>query len=87
MASSAIIGLSSLAATYVFVRMLLAYTHNDREPTAVATEIPFLSPLIGMAKKSKFYTDLRCVQIVTHRLAARLLNEMSVTSTIFPSIP
>ncbi|KAF1849697.1 cytochrome P450 [Cucurbitaria berberidis CBS 394.84] len=59
MASSVIIGLSSLAATYVFLRILLSYTHHDREPTAVATEIPFLSPLFGMAKKGKFYTDLR----------------------------
>jgi hypothetical protein len=83
MASSAIIGLSSLAATYVFVRVLLAYTHYDREPTAVATEIPFISPLIGMAKKGKFYTDLRYVQAFTQDWL-RLLNEMPATSTIFP---
>jgi hypothetical protein len=59
MSSSAIIGLSSIAATYVFLHILLAYTHHEREPTAVAIQIPFLSPLFGMAKKSKFYTDLR----------------------------
>lgn len=59
MTSSAIIGLSSLVTTYVFLRFLLSYTHEEKEPTAVATEIPFLSPMIGMAKKAKFYTDLR----------------------------
>jgi hypothetical protein len=59
MASSIIVGLSSLAVTYVFLRILLSSTHYDREPIAVATEIPFLSPLFGMAKKGKFYTDLR----------------------------
>jgi hypothetical protein len=59
MVSSIIIGLSSLAVTYVFLRVLLTYTHHDREPTSVATELPFISPLIGMAKKGEFYTDLR----------------------------
>ena len=59
MVSSAVIGLSSLATTYVFLRVLLSYTHDEKEPAAVATEIPFLSPMIGMAKKAKFYTHLR----------------------------
>jgi hypothetical protein len=61
MTSSAIIGLSSLVTTYLFLRFLLSYTHDENEPTAVATGIPFLSPMIGMAKKAKFYTDLRYV--------------------------
>jgi hypothetical protein len=61
MLSGAIIGLSSLLTTYVFLRFLLSYTHDENEPTALATEIPFLSPMIGMAKKAKFYTDLRYI--------------------------
>jgi hypothetical protein len=59
MTSIAFAGLSSLAATYVFLRFLLAYTHHENEPKALATSIPFISPLLGMAKKGKFYTDLR----------------------------
>ena len=59
MTSSAIIGLSSLVTAYLFLRFLLSYTHGEKEPAAVATEIPFLSPIIGMAKKAKFYTELR----------------------------
>ncbi len=59
MASSLVIGLSSLVTTYVFLRLLLSYTHDGKEPVAVATEIPFLSPILGMAKKARFYTELR----------------------------
>ena len=61
MASSAIFGVSSLVTTYVFMRFLLSYTHDEKEPTAVATELPFISPMIGMAKKARFYTELRQV--------------------------
>lgn len=59
MTSSAVIGLSGLVATYIFLRFLLSYTHGEKEPAPVATELPFLSPIIGMTKKAKFYTDLR----------------------------
>jgi hypothetical protein len=67
MVSSAVVGLGSLAATYMFLRFLLAYTHDDNEPKALATSIPFLSPLLGMSKKGKFYTGLRYVFL--HELA------------------
>lgn len=59
MASSVLLVISGLAVTYVFLRFLLAFTHNAKEPPALATEIPFLSPIVGMRKKGKFYIDLR----------------------------
>lgn len=59
MVSNVIAGLGSLAALYAFLRFLLSYTQDSNEPRALATSLPFLSPLIGMAKKGKFYTDLR----------------------------
>jgi len=75
MVSSAVSGLGCLVATYVFLRLLLASTHHHHEPKALATSIPFLSPLLGMSKKGKFYTDLRYVS--THGLAQ---------STLLPNI-
>ena len=59
MVSSVVTGLAFLVATYTFLRLLLAYTHDANEPKAIATSIPFLSPLIGMAKKGQFYIDIR----------------------------
>lgn len=50
-----------VAALYVFLRCLLAFTHDIREPVALATDFPFVSPLLGMRKKAKFYIDLRYV--------------------------
>ncbi|KAF1996687.1 cytochrome P450 [Amniculicola lignicola CBS 123094] len=57
--SSLLLGLSGLLATYVFLHFLLMLTQNPQEPRALATGIPFLSPIIGMRKKGKFYTELR----------------------------
>ncbi|CAO2657099.1 Nn.00g059020.m01.CDS01 [Neocucurbitaria sp. VM-36] len=54
-----VLSVSGAIAIYVFLRCLLAFTHDAKEPTAIATEIPFLSPVIGMRKKAKFYIDLR----------------------------
>jgi hypothetical protein len=51
--------ISSLLATYVFLRSLLVFTQDPKEPPALATDIPFLSPIIEMRKKGKFYTELR----------------------------
>jgi hypothetical protein len=59
MASSAAVGLSRLLMTCVFLRFLLLYTHDEKEPTAVATQIPFVSAMIGMAKKAKFSTHFQ----------------------------
>ncbi|PVI08705.1 cytochrome P450 [Periconia macrospinosa] len=45
---------------YFSLQLLLHLTQDKREPTALATSIPFLSPIFGMSKKkSKFYIELR----------------------------
>ena len=59
MASSLLLVVSGLVAVYLFLRCLLTFTHDAREPPALVTEIPFLGPIIGMRKKGKFYIDLR----------------------------
>jgi len=53
--------LSGAIAAYIFLRCLLAFTHDSKEPVALQTMIPFLSPIIGMRKKGRFYIDLRSV--------------------------
>lgn len=52
---------TSLSVIYVFLRYLLAFTQDNKEPVALATKIPFLSPIMGMRKKAKFYLDMRSV--------------------------
>lgn len=59
MISTVVLVVSGLGATYVFLRFLLAFTQDAKEPPSVETAIPILSPIIGMRKKGKFYTDLR----------------------------
>ena len=59
MASFIILAISGAFATYLFLHFLLSFTQDAREPPVLASEIPFLSPLIGMRKKAKFYIDLR----------------------------
>ncbi|KAK4247613.1 cytochrome P450 [Corynascus novoguineensis] len=52
--------LGGLAATYVFLRILLNLTQDAREPPAILTNIPFIQPLIGMVReKERFYVRLR----------------------------
>lgn len=49
-----------LAATYVFLRVLLSFTQDKREPPAILTDIPFIQPLVGMIReKSRFHIRLR----------------------------
>ncbi|KAK3291993.1 cytochrome P450 [Chaetomium fimeti] len=52
--------LGGLAATYVFLRVLLNLTQDAKEPPAILTDIPFIEPLIGMIReKSRFHIRLR----------------------------
>jgi cytochrome P450 len=52
--------LGGLAATYLFLRFLLALTQDAREPPAILTDVPFLQPLAGMIReKSRFHIRLR----------------------------
>jgi hypothetical protein len=54
--------LCGLAATYIFLRVLLSLTHDAKEPPAILTGIPFVEPLIGMIReKSRFHTRIRFV--------------------------
>ena len=47
---------------YLSLHLVLNITQDKREPPAIATSIPFLSPILGMScKKSKFYIELRQV--------------------------
>lgn len=53
-------GLIGLAATYVFLRALLSFSQLANEPPTVETSIPFLGPVLAMAKyKVRFYAHLR----------------------------
>lgn len=48
--------------TYVFLRVLLHFTQDAREPPAIESGIPFISPIIGMIRqKSGYYIRLRSV--------------------------
>lgn len=52
--------LGAIAGTYGFLRLLLSWTQDRREPKALATWIPFISPMIGMSRhKTNFYVMLR----------------------------
>ncbi|OTB18120.1 hypothetical protein K445DRAFT_314939 [Daldinia sp. EC12] len=54
------IALSGVVATYFFLLFLLHLTQDAKEPPAIETGIPFLSPLFGMFReKSRFYLRLR----------------------------
>ncbi|KAI0470471.1 cytochrome P450 [Xylariaceae sp. FL0804] len=51
---------ATLVASYVFLRLLIQGTQDAREPPAIETGIPFIGPLIGMAReKALYYIRLR----------------------------
>ncbi|KAI1074301.1 cytochrome P450 [Whalleya microplaca] len=52
--------LGSIIATYVFFGALLRLTQDAKEPALVSTSIPFLSPILGMARWNMgFYLHMR----------------------------
>ena len=55
------VGLTIVAATYIFLYALLSITQDAKEPQALANSIPFISPLIRMAKQKEFYIQVWCV--------------------------
>ncbi|KUJ19323.1 cytochrome P450 oxidoreductase, partial [Mollisia scopiformis] len=60
MTSPLAFAIGGLVSTYVFLRLLLHYTQDGKEPPVVATTIPFISPILGMAKKkTHFYAHIR----------------------------
>ena len=62
MASIPTLVLGGLAATYIFLWLLLRLTQDAREPPAILTGLPFISPVIRMGReRQKFYARLRFV--------------------------
>lgn len=52
--------LVGLAVTYAFIRALLQLTQLANEPPAVSTSIPFIGPILEMARhKSRFHMHVR----------------------------
>lgn len=52
--------LVGLAVTYAFIRALLQLTQLASEPPAVSTSIPFIGPILEMARhKSRFHAHVR----------------------------
>lgn len=48
------------ATVYMFLRVILHYIQDPREPRPLETLIPFVSPMIGMSrKKTNYYVMLR----------------------------
>ncbi len=49
-----------LVASYIFLRFLLNFTHDAKEPPTIMSGIPFVSPLVGMIReKASLYIRLR----------------------------
>lgn len=60
MESSLTISGVAIAAIYIVFRAILHFTQDAKEPLAIGTIIPFISPVLGMlAHKSKFYVRMR----------------------------
>ncbi|KAL2186140.1 cytochrome P450 [Thermothelomyces heterothallicus CBS 203.75] len=86
MAPTVSLVLGGLAATYVFLRVLLTLTQDAREPPAILTDIPFVQPLIGMIReKAGFYIRLRDetrLPIYTLRLPFQRIYVVNATELI-----
>ncbi|KAI1124447.1 hypothetical protein F5Y10DRAFT_285087 [Nemania abortiva] len=72
--------------TYIFLQALLRFTQDWQEPPAMATTIPFISPILGMRKRnSRYYNYLRdkySQPIFTLRLPFTRLYIITSTSLI-----
>lgn len=62
MTSSLVLVVGIIAATYVFLSALLHFTQDSKEPSAIETSIPFMSPLLGLLPgMQKYFVKLRSV--------------------------
>jgi len=60
MTSSLVLVVGIMAATYVFLSALLHFTQDSKEPSAIETSIPFMSPLLGfLPGMQKYFMKLR----------------------------
>lgn len=46
---------TGMVATYLFLRALLQWTQDPREPLPVDNTVPFIGPLISMARRGSNY--------------------------------
>ncbi|KAI1408107.1 cytochrome P450 [Hypoxylon sp. FL1857] len=78
--------IASLTGSYAFIWALLRFTQDSREPPILENAIPFLSPIVSMAKRgSKFHSYLRDkykLPIYTLRLPGSRLYIINDTSLI-----
>lgn len=58
MPSQVVVFLVGAAATYNFLWALAYLNHDPRAPSPVASSIPFISPLVGLATEKESF-DLR----------------------------
>jgi hypothetical protein len=57
-----------IGSTYLFLQLLFRFSQDAKEPPAILTAIPFVSPLIGMIREnSRLHVRLRFVMHVHHR--------------------
>jgi hypothetical protein len=62
MTSTLALVLGSVTAAYVFFSALLRVTQDSKEPPAIETSIPFISPLLGLILGMQTFTvNLRSV--------------------------
>lgn len=58
--STGIALLGAIVGAYMFLRALLHFTQDAKEPQAIENAIPFISPILGMATKgADFYGAMR----------------------------
>lgn len=55
------LALAGVPVLFVFLRALLNFTQDPREPPALLTSVPFFEPIFNMIRqKSSFHRNLRC---------------------------
>ncbi|KAH9895539.1 cytochrome P450 [Xylariomycetidae sp. FL2044] len=88
MTSLLVLTISGATATYVFLFALLRLTQSPREPPAVATSIPFISPLIGLVSGMQKFTlklrDKYGLPIYTLRMPGQRIYVVNSLSLIPP---
>jgi hypothetical protein len=77
-----------LAATYVFFWALLQFTQDANEPPLVLTAVPFLSPIVGIVRRSMdFYVYMRYVQPPYRWPRTTLIPIVTLHRDKYPSLP
>jgi hypothetical protein len=71
------VAFGAIVTTYVFFKALLHLIQDSREPPAMGTTIPFLSPILGMMKRK-----LEILQLL--EVSSALVKVMSGWPSRFP---